>query len=226
MNMQSVGIVEYYKLGGVFMYPILGLSILALAFVLERLYVLARTKAPERLVWGRLEAFLEGGDFPRALSFLELSKGLLPRVLWTYLAHYRDGEANALESAEIEASRAAQVLERHLRALPNIANLSTTLGLLGTVSGLIKAFFVIQGHGGPVDPSVLAGGIAEAMITTYFGLVVAIPVSACHGLLEGAIEARIQEIELALGKLRAYLEASPFSSMGSSHSLPQPSKAP
>ena len=226
MNVQNVGIFEYYRLGGVFMHPILALSILALAFALERLYVLARTKAPERLVWERLEAFLERGDFSRALSFLELSKGLLPKVLLAYLARYRNGEANSLESAEIEASRAAQVLERHLRALPIIANLSTMLGLLGTISGLIRAFFVIQGHGGPVDPSLLAGGIAEAMITTYFGLVVAIPASACHGLLEGAIEARIQEIELALGKLRAYLEASPFSSMGSDHPLPQPSKAP
>lgn len=224
--MQNLTILDYYKLGGVFMHPILALSVLALAFVLERLYVLLRTKAPERLVWGRLEGFLERGDFSRALSYLDLAKGLLPRVLCAYLARYRDGEAIALESAENETSKAAQVLERHLRALPAIANISTMLGLLGTISGLIKAFFVIQRHGGPVDPSMLAGGIAEAMITTYFGLVVAIPASACHGLLEGATEARIQEIEMALEKLRAYLNASPFSSMGASRHLPGSSNAP
>lgn len=204
-------IVQYYKMGGVFMHPILFLSVLSLAFVLERVYVLMKTKAPVNLVWGRLESFLAKGDLSRALSFLELSKGLLPKVLWVYLSHYREGEKSAFESAEIEASRASNILERRLGALPSIANISTMLGLLGTVSGLIKAFFVIWQKGGPVDPSLLAGGIAEAMITTFAGLTVAIPTMAFHGIIEGAVDTRIQEIELALAKLKAYVESLPSS---------------
>jgi biopolymer transport protein ExbB len=203
----NLDIIKYYNLGGVFMHPILFLSILSVAFVLERVYVLIRTKAPVNLVWGRLESFLAKGDLSRALSFLELSKGLLPKVLWTYLSHYREGEKSAFESAEIEASQASHILERRLGALPTIANLSTLLGLLGTISWLIKAFFVIWRKGGPVDPSLLAGGIAEAMITTYAGLVVAIPTTAFHGLIEGAVDTRLQEIELALAKLKAYMES-------------------
>lgn len=224
--MPSLNVIDYYRMGGAFMHPILFLSILSLAFVLERVYVLIRTKAPVNLVWVRLESFLAKSDLSRALSFLELSKGLLPKVLWTYLSHYREGEKSAFESAEIEASRAVHLLERRLRALSNIANLAMMLGLLGTISGLIKAFFVIWQKGGPVDPSLLAGGIAEAMITTFAGLVVAIPTMACHGLLEGAVDRRIQEIELALGKLRAYLESLPLSPAMAHRILPHPPKEP
>ena len=85
-------------------------------------------------------------------------------------------------------SREIKELERYLRGLEVIANLSPLLGLLGTVLGMIKAFSKLESAGTKVDPTILAGGIWEALLTTAFGLSVAIPALAAFYLLEGKVE--------------------------------------
>lgn len=81
-------------------------------------------------------------------------------------------------------------MERGLRTLGILGNTAPLLGLLGTITGLIKAFMVIEQAGGKVDSQALAGGIWEAMITTGFGLAVAIPILILLHLLEGIVERR------------------------------------
>ena len=84
-------------------------------------------------------------------------------------------------------TREIKNLERYLRGLEVIANLSPLLGLLGTVLGMIKAFARLETAGTNVDPAILAGGIWEALLTTAFGLSVAIPTLAAFYLLEGKV---------------------------------------
>ncbi len=94
----------------------------------------------------------------------------------------RDAEINRVGSAQIRD------LESHLRGLEVIANLSPLLGLLGTVIGMIGAFAKLEDAGSKVDPAMLAGGIWEALLTTAFGLVIAIPALAAFYVLEGRVE--------------------------------------
>jgi biopolymer transport protein ExbB len=98
------------------------------------------------------------------------------------------------EGIEEMGAREAVTLERHVGALATISNLTPLLGLLGTVSGMIKTFNVIsvQGVG---NPAPLAGGIAEALITTASGLCVAIPTLVCHRVLKDRVEKLIFEME-------------------------------
>ncbi len=99
------------------------------------------------------------------------------------------GDREILETVLIDAQRAeVRVLERYLAALAAIGNLAPLLGLLGTVTGMIRAFMVIQEMGGKVNAVVLAGGIWEAMLTTAFGLIVALPTIAAHSYLAARVD--------------------------------------
>jgi biopolymer transport protein ExbB len=102
-----------------------------------------------------------------------------------------------IERAMENASREAiSDLERYLNALATIAHVSPLLGLLGTVTGMIKAFMKVEQLGGNVDVGVLAGGIWEALITTASGLVVAIPMIVAHRYLIGKVNSISQDLEI------------------------------
>jgi biopolymer transport protein ExbB len=98
------------------------------------------------------------------------------------------------EAVEERGGREAVILEKRVGILSTIANLTPLLGLLGTVSGMIKTFNVIslQGAGNPAQ---LAGGIAEALITTATGLCIAIPTLVCHRILKDKAQSLIFEME-------------------------------
>jgi len=94
----------------------------------------------------------------------------------------REARVSRVATAEIHN------LETHLKGLELIGNITPLMGLLGTVTGMIKTFAQVEAAGSNVDPSTLAGGIWEALLTTAFGLVVAIPVLAAFHLLDGKVE--------------------------------------
>ena len=98
------------------------------------------------------------------------------------------------EAIQERGSREATILEKNVGILSTIANLTPLLGLLGTVSGMIKTFNAISAQGSG-DPASLAGGIAEALITTATGLCIAIPTLVCHRFLKNKAGALIFEME-------------------------------
>ena len=98
------------------------------------------------------------------------------------------------EAIQERGSREATILEKNVGILSTIANLTPLLGLLGTVSGMIKTFNAISAQGSG-DPASLAGGIAEALITTATGLCIAIPTLVCHRFLKDKASALIFEME-------------------------------
>ncbi|PIR39437.1 MAG: hypothetical protein COV35_02675 [Alphaproteobacteria bacterium CG11_big_fil_rev_8_21_14_0_20_39_49] len=91
-------------------------------------------------------------------------------------------------AVEASGSKVIRTFESHLRGLEMVANIAPLLGLLGTVIGMVKAFAGIHQVGSRVDPSVLAGGIWEALLTTVAGLMVAIPAIVAHYIIDGKIE--------------------------------------
>lgn len=181
--------------GGVVMIPIGMGSVLALAIILERLWSLRVSQVLPRPLMNRVEALVRKGELDAAIHLCEGSDSSYARIVGVGLKNAGLRRPIIKESVE-EAGRQEVVhLERYLNVLGIIASISPLLGLLGTVFGMIDIFAVIT-HGGALgDPTVLAGGISEALITTAAGLVVAIPAVVFHRHFEGVIDHYVVDLE-------------------------------
>jgi biopolymer transport protein ExbB len=168
-------------------------------WVLRRRHVL-----PESFI-RNVENLLRKQKVSEALFLCQGHRSSIARVFFGGLKNTGRGMWLVKEGIEEMGSREAVTLERHVGALATIANLTPLLGLLGTVSGMIKTFNVIsvQGVG---NPGLLAGGIAEALVTTASGLCVAIPALVCYRVLKDRTESLIFEMEEHSMKIIEILE--------------------
>lgn len=176
------------------MYPIIVCSIVALGIFLERLWALRRRNIIPGEFIRNVEELLKSQKISEAIF---LSKGDTSSIAKIFLAGLKSagrGMWLVKEAIEEMGSREGVILEKHVGILATIANLTPLLGLLGTVSGMIRTFNVISVQGGG-NPAALAGGIAEALITTATGLCVAIPTLVCHRILKNKAESLIFEME-------------------------------
>ena len=186
--------IDIFVKGGAVMWPLLLFSVAALAIILERLWSLRRVSIIPAAPLRELEAMLSAGELGSARSFVQGRNEPVFRILDVALRHARHGRDVIREAVEEVGRREAAQLEHYLNTLGTIAAVSPLLGLLGTVTGMIKVFTVItvQGVG---DPSVLAEGISEALITTAAGLTIAIPALIMHRYFEGLVEKLVVEME-------------------------------
>ena len=191
--------------GGVFMYPIILCSIIALAVFLERLWVLRRRQILPPEFIRKIEELLKKEKLSEALFLCQGDTSSIARIFLAGLKHAGRGMWLVKESVEERGGREAVVLEKRVGILATLANLTPLLGLLGTVSGMIKTFNVIsvQGVG---NPAPLAGGIAEALITTAAGLCVAIPTLVGHRIIKDKAQSLIFEMEESSIKIVEILE--------------------
>ncbi len=191
---------EMIKAGGWLMLPIIVASILALAISLERLWSLrmARVAPPDLLarVWKWIKA--NQLDAARLKELREDSP--LGEILAAGLLNSKHGREIMKESIEEAGSHVVHDLEKYLSLLGTVALISPLLGLLGTVIGIIEAFMAVTASG-IGDPTMLAGGISKALITTASGLVVAIPAMVVHRHLVRHISTITVEMEQQAIKL-------------------------
>jgi biopolymer transport protein ExbB len=186
--------IELIVKGGVFMYPIIFCSIVALAVFIERIFWLRRKRIiPEDFV-RQVEELIRKEKFSEAVFLCQSNISSISKIFLAGLKNAKKGMWLVKEAIEERGSREALILEKHVSILATIANLTPLLGLLGTVSGMIKTFKVIsiQGIG---NPAPLAGGIAEALITTAAGLSVAIPTLVGHRFLKDKANTLVFEME-------------------------------
>jgi len=180
--------------GGIFMYPIFFCSIVALAVFLERLWILRRKHIiPDEFI-SHVEGLLKKQELSEAFSLCRNDTSSISKIFLAGLKNIEKGMWLVKEAIEERGGREAIILEKNVGILSTIANLTPLLGLLGTVFGMIKTFNAIsvQGIG---NPAPLAGGIAEALITTATGLCIAIPVLVCHRFLKDKAGTLIFEME-------------------------------
>ena len=169
------------RAGGIVAWIILALAAFALLVVLERVITLAVASNRARSLMTAVLKKVEAGRAHEAQELVR-RRGALPRVLKAILAN-RDAPRERLDELAAESIlKETPKLERLLFVLAAVAAVAPLLGLLGTVSGMISTFRVITEYG-TGDPKMLSGGISEALITTEFGLAVAIPVLLIHTLL-------------------------------------------
>lgn len=176
------------------MYPIIFCSIVALAIFLERLWVLRRRNIIPQDFVNNVEGLLKKQKISEAVFLCQNDMSSIAKIFLAGLRSTQKGMWLVKEAIEERGSREATILEKNVDILSTIANLTPLLGLLGTVSGMIKTFNAIsvQGIG---NPAPLAGGIAEALITTATGLCIAIPTLVCYRFLKDKASSLIFEME-------------------------------
>ncbi|GAB6043390.1 MotA/TolQ/ExbB proton channel family protein [Endothiovibrio diazotrophicus] len=172
---------ELFTKGGPVVWILAGYSAMALTIVIERYIHFLRM--------GRASDGVEGARGPEGAVVREIERAASAGV--------RDLSRVASRVIADELKR----MEWGLRTLGVLGNTAPLLGLFGTITGMIKAFMVIEQAGGKVDAQALAGGIWEAMITTGVGLAVAIPVLILLHLLEGRVESRLHAMHRCAGLL-------------------------
>jgi biopolymer transport protein ExbB len=197
---------EIVRAGGPLMWPIILCSIAAVAIILERLWTLQdRRVLPAELtkkVWQLVET---GQINDKVIGALERNSPL-GRVLAAGLANRHRKREIIMERLEDTGRHVVYELERFLNTLGTIAVISPLLGLLGTVTGIIRAFNAIQA-GGVGDPRALSGGIAESLIATAAGMCVAIPALFGYRYLRGRVERIVVEMEKDAIRLADAVEA-------------------
>lgn len=192
--------------GGIFIYPIILCSVIALAVFIERLWLLRRKRVIPSNFVRQIEELLRKQKISDALFLCQGDSSSIARIFLAGLKSSGRGMWLVKEAIEERGGREAAILEKHVGILSTIANLTPLLGLLGTVSGMIKTFNVIsvQGVG---NPAPLAGGIAEALITTASGLCIAIPTLVCYRILKDKAESLIFEMEESSIKIIEIMES-------------------
>ncbi|TPE55491.1 MotA/TolQ/ExbB proton channel family protein [Maribrevibacterium harenarium] len=197
---------EFIKTGGVFMWPLLGCSILALAIIIERFWSLRKGRVvPNGLmadVMARLREDRMTVDYIRSLQ----STAGLGFIFAAGLLNSKHGRQSMKESIREAASHVIHELERFMSTLGTIAAIAPLLGLLGTVVGMIKVFSVLMEEGAG-NTALLAGGISEALLTTAAGLGVAIPALIFHRYFSRRIDELVVSMEQQCNKLVDALHA-------------------
>ena len=184
----EVFMLEFILKGGPLMWPIFLCSVIAITIILERLHHLHRAKVNIPNLLTRVKKMLLDGKLDKAERLCENSHGPVAHILAIGIHIHKRAFQEKEKMITRAGSRELRRLGKNLRGLGIIAHISPLLGLLGTVTGMIKAFIKIQELGGRVDASILAGGIWEALITTAAGLSVAIPAIVFYHYFEGKVD--------------------------------------
>ena len=174
---------EFIVSGGPFMWPLLACSVLIIAISIERLWFLQERLVSPKGLSNQLSNLINK-DLISEKQSLEISNLSSLGFLLINCIKYKDLQRENLESKiEEKAIEIKYVLERNLNMLGTIATISPLLGLLGTVVGMITAFTGLTESSG-ANPDLLAAGISQALITTAFGLLIAVPGLVLHKYFE------------------------------------------
>ena len=180
-----------FQKGGVVMYGLALLSVYAVAVVIFKVIQFSKANVFDHSFIEPALREIKQGDRLRATKTLAGTKGPIARIMRVTFECVANREMSQ-KSKEAEIMRVGsgdiRYLESHLRGLEMTASVAPLMGLLGTVIGMIGSFSKLSLSGTRVDPTILAGGIWEALLTTAGGLAVAIPALAAHYLLDGVIE--------------------------------------
>jgi biopolymer transport protein ExbB len=195
-------LLSLFTMGGVFMWPLLFFSIATIAITLERgIYLFYHNLRIDDLK-EKTADYLRQGDISGAGEFLTgLTKRRMgARILLALIHHSKLSEHRMEKDAETEALSCINSLESGFNFLTALGSLSPLTGFLGTVSGMIGAFKSIA-EATDVNAQIVANGIYEALITTVFGLIIAIIAMIAHSLFSHVVDKFAAEVENACSEL-------------------------
>ncbi len=181
--------------GGFIMWLILACSIIGLMVIIDRFIVVRKAKINIPAFMVRIRGFIKKRDISGAISHCMEENSPVSNIIRKGLKKYKLGHERVQEAIENAGRQEVSKLEKGLPVLATVAGIAPLLGFLGTVTGMISAFMTIQDLQGSANPSDLAGGIWEALITTAFGLIVGIPALAFYNYFLNAVKKLVGDME-------------------------------
>lgn len=192
-------IVLFFQTGGLFMYPILVVFSVGMAISLERFFKLSSVRRVNRKMWNQVHPVLEEGDFDQAREMIVDDNSTIAKLLTMGLA--RQGSVRRRDDIEIAMEESMmEIIPQLEKRTPYIAlfsNISTLLGLLGTIMGLIEAFTAVANANPAEKADLLSASISVAMNTTAFGLMAGIPLLIVHAYLTSKTGEIVDSLEMA-----------------------------
>ena len=192
-------VVNFFQMGGFFMFPILLTLAVGLAIAVERWVHLNRVKKQNREMWEQVHPVLAVGNFDTAREMVNNDNSAISQMLAMGLA--RQGAVRRREDIEIAMEESMMELipqlEKRTPYLALLSNIATLFGLLGTIMGLIMAFTAVATASPAEKAALLAASISEAMNCTAFGIMVAIPLLLIHARLTTTTTQIVNSMEMA-----------------------------
>ncbi|MGM0471381.1 MAG: MotA/TolQ/ExbB proton channel family protein [Bacillota bacterium] len=180
--------------GGPTIIPLLICSILSVAVILERIFYFRSISNNDFRLIKRIELLLSNGKLSKAKNEAKNTKGPVSAMILAGLEKYGEDRQTIKELIQIRGQNEIKKMEKRMRILDFIASTAPLLGLLGTVIGIIKSFNILAGAKGIAAPSALSSGIAEALVSTAVGLIVAIPTMLFYSYLDSKVDAKTNEM--------------------------------
>ncbi len=189
------GVISFYRDGGGWMHAILLTMVFSIAIIIERfIYINFKNRIDTTAFVNKVLELLQRGSVASAVELCNVSKAALPRITKAGLEEAGKSPDDIQQAMELAAMNEIPKIEKRTNYLSLLANIATLLGLLGTIFGLIDSFKAVTAAETSQKAALLAQGIAVAMNTTAFGLVVAIPTLVIYSMLNERATAIINEI--------------------------------
>ena len=208
MDLYRMNLWQVVSAGGPVMWPILLCSVFAVAIIIEKFWHMRKISIDTHDFLNNILDKMKRHQIKEALEVCDSTKSPVSRILKAGILKYDRPRPQIKEAIEDASLYEVPKLEKNLSALATIAHISPLLGLLGTVTGMVRCFQTIQAKATifhPVSPGDLAGGIWEALLTTVAGLIVAIPTFVAYNYLVSRINNFILEMEKAATELVNFL---------------------
>jgi len=198
------GMVDYFHKGGGMMWLLLTVAILSIVVILERIFTLFKLRKNPRKFVSQLIEIIEEEGVGAAKDFCTRDTSVVAKICEAALEKVGETKEIIEENVARRASSELGFLDRGMLWLASFATIAPLLGFLGTVTGMIRAFQAVAAAG-EVEPTLVAAGISEALITTATGLLIAAPVALAHTFFSSRINAFSRDMEEAANTLIEYL---------------------
>lgn len=196
--------VQYFHDGGNFMWPILVALVFGLGFTLERIYSLMMSRIDSKTFFDDITKIIDNDGAEAALELCEQTRGPVSAIFHAGLSRLHRGLAEVEKAIQNAGAIEMAFLEKNMIWLNAVITIAPMLGFTGTVIGMIKAFDAIKAAN-DISPAVVAGGISQALLTTAFGLVVAMIIQTFQNLFVSRIDKLVLEMEEQSVKIMDHL---------------------
>ncbi len=208
MDLWKMSLWQLFLAGGPIMWPILLSSIFAFAMIMEKFWHLHKIKIDTQDFLSKILNKMKRHEIKEAMHLCDNTKSPVAHILKAGILKYDRQRTQIIEAIEDASLYEVPKLEKNLPMLATIGHIAPLLGLLGTVTGMVRCFQTVQLKAtsfNPISPGDLAGGIWEALLTTVAGLVLAIPTYVAYNYLVSRINSFVLEMEKASTELVNFL---------------------
>lgn len=193
--MKELSIIELLGQGGWIMIVLAIMSIIAVYIFVERFMTIKNAGKDDSLFMARIRDYIKNGDVASAVNFCRITNTPAARMIERGISRMGRPVAEIQAAVENTGNIEVSLLEKRLPVMSTIAGGAPMVGFLGTVIGMVEAFWQMSNAGSNIDISTLSGGIYQAMVTTVGGLVVGIAALFAYNYLVAKVDGVVREME-------------------------------